>query len=81
MEGETAAPSYVVRAESLLAWRRELSFPNLSAARYFARTWANKSHTPILVVDCRSGLPLERYSLPKSPEAIASAAGPSNHDG
>ena len=54
--------SYLVKAEPSLLEGRELAFPNLSAAQYFARTWAHKSQVAILVVDCRSGEPLERYS-------------------
>jgi hypothetical protein len=52
--------SYLVRAEPVPL--REATFETLSSARYFARTWAYKSQVPILVVDGRSGAPMERYS-------------------
>lgn len=57
-------PSYLVRPEAELRLKREVSFESLSSARYFARTWAYKSRVPILVVDARSGRPVERYSAP-----------------
>ena len=57
-------PSYLVRPEPELHQRREVEFDTLSSARYFARTWAYKSRIPILVVDVRSGRPVERYSSP-----------------
>lgn len=70
--------SYLVKAEPLQPEGRVLAFPNLSAARYFARTWAHKSQVAILVVDRQSGEPLERYSrsTSRSPEnsAIANLA-------
>jgi hypothetical protein len=54
--------SYLVRPEPVPLCRREAAFETLSSARYFARTWAFKSQVPILVVDGRSGAPMERYS-------------------
>jgi hypothetical protein len=54
--------SYLVRPEAVPLSRREAVFETLSSARYFARTWAYKSQVPILVVDGRSGEPMERYS-------------------
>ena len=47
-------PSYVVRPEPGPHCKREAEFETLSSARYFARTWAFKSHIPILVVDARN---------------------------
>jgi hypothetical protein len=55
---------YLVRPEPELHLRKEAAFETLSSARYFARTWAYKSRIPILVVDGRSGRPVERYSSP-----------------
>jgi hypothetical protein len=54
--------SYLVRPEPPFELRRGACFDDLSSARYFARTWAFKSHVPILVVDSQSGEPVERYS-------------------
>jgi hypothetical protein len=59
---KTKMSSYLVRPEPALRRKREASFESLSSARYFARTWAYQSHVPILVVDCQSGEPVERYS-------------------
>jgi len=53
--------SYVVRPEPGPLSKRGAAFETLSLARYFARTWAYKSNVPILVVDARSGEPMERY--------------------
>ena len=53
---------YLVRPEPPLLPRKEAEFETLSSARYFARTWAFRSRTPILVVDARTGRAVERYS-------------------
>jgi hypothetical protein len=60
--------SYLVRPEPVPLSRREAAFETLSSAQYFARTWAYKSHVPILVVDGRSGEPMERYSSRFTPK-------------
>jgi hypothetical protein len=60
--------SYLVRAEPVPLSRRKAAFETLSSARYFARTWAFKSQVPILVVDGRSGEPMERYSSRFTPK-------------
>jgi hypothetical protein len=53
--------SYLVRPEPVTPSARGATFETLSLARYFARTWAYKSRVPIVVVDGRSGEPMERY--------------------
>ncbi len=58
--------SYLVRPELLLRHKREASFDTLTSARYFARMWAFKSGTPILIVDGGSGRAVERYSPQKA---------------